>query len=170
MKKYWFKAVEQLKVLRQVHSAADAFLFLRIFAFALIVPLLLHVKPNRLEAVLAAKRTGTRPNPVTTQKITSYVDGALRLGHPLLRRGCLTRTLTLYYFLIRSGLDLQVSFGMGKIQGAFLGHCWLEQDGEPFLEKQDPRPLFQPVYRFPRAVTLFGDVSQPLNPFRQTYE
>lgn len=157
-------------MLREIHSAADAWLFLRIFLFAFSVPALVLFKPKRLEGLLATKQTGTRPNPVTTQKITRYVDGALRLGHPLIRRECLTRTLSLYYFLIRNGLDLQVSFGMGKMHGEFLGHCWLVQDGEPFLEKQDPRPLFKPVYSFPRAVPPFGDLSQPLNPFRQTYE
>jgi hypothetical protein len=38
---------------------------------------------------------------------------------------------------------------MGKREEGFTGHCWLVKDGEPFLEVQDPRPLFTEMHRFP---------------------
>lgn len=152
VKKYWSEAAERLDVLRQLHSVADARLFLEIFLFAVVVPALLRLKPNRLESLLKSKKTGSNPEPANIRKITSYVDSVLRVGTPLVSDGCLTRGLTLYYFLSRSGLDLAVCFGIGKVEGEFLGHCWLVKDQEPFLEIRDPRPLFKEVFRFPHPV------------------
>jgi hypothetical protein len=67
------------------------------------------------------------------------------------RRGCLTRGLTRYYFLRRAGMDIALCFGMGRRNGEFMGHCWLVKDNEPFLEAEDPRPLYTVMYRISRA-------------------
>jgi hypothetical protein len=99
--------------------------------------------------------------PARVQFIVSAVDVMLRVGAPLVRPGCLTRGLTLYYFLRRAGLDVSLCFGIGTPRGAFVGHYWLVKDGEPFLEARDPRPLFTPVYSVPmRTRTLSPDLSR----------
>jgi hypothetical protein len=36
---------------------------------------------------------------------------------------------------------------MGRPVDGFEGHCWLDLDGEPFLEATDPRPVFAEVFR-----------------------
>jgi hypothetical protein len=58
--------------------------------------------------------------------------------------------VTLFWFLRRAGLDVELRFGLDPAPGAEVdGHCWLTLDGEPYLEKQDPRPLFAEIYRLP---------------------
>ena len=72
---------------------------------------------------------------------------AIREGRPVVRPGCLTRGVTRYYFFRRDGMDVSLSFGMGRVKGEFVGHCWLVKDGMPFMETQDPRPLYAEMYR-----------------------
>jgi hypothetical protein len=75
---------------------------------------------------------------------------APRIARPLVRSGCLTRGVTLFWFLRRGGLDVELRFGLDPAQdGATEGHCWLSLDDEPFLEKADPRPRFAELYRLP---------------------
>jgi Transglutaminase-like superfamily len=132
-------------------SLRDGFLFLQIFLFASAAPLLLRVKLPTLLPFLAPRKPRRVPDTEQIEKIVQYVDTLLSAGRRFPRPGCLTRGLTLYYFLKRAGLDVQIFFGMGSMNGAFSGHCWLTKDGEPFLEKQDPRPFFTPMYRFPAS-------------------
>ena len=130
---------------------SNTVLFLRIFAFAAVVPYLLRLKLPRVGGVL---ESGRSPVPVpedSVRKITAYVEIAMRRGKPLVRRGCLTRGLTRYYFLRRAGMDVSLCFGMGRQDKEFMGHCWLVKDGEPFLEVEDPRPRYLEMYRISRA-------------------
>jgi hypothetical protein len=77
---------------------------------------------------------------------------APRVGRPLIRPGCLTRGVTLFWFLRRAGLDVELRFGLDSTcDGTPDGHCWLALDGEPFLERRDPRPRFAELYRLPLA-------------------
>jgi hypothetical protein len=52
----------------------------------------------------------------------------------------------------------------GKSDGAFLAHCWLMKDGEPFLEAGAPPLVFTEMYRFasgPSAGTTTPGGSRP---------
>jgi hypothetical protein len=134
-----------------VRFISNGFLFLRIFAFAAAVPYLLRLK---LSKVADAIESGSDPSAVRedrVRKIAGYVEIAIRHGRPFVRPGCLTRGLTRYYFLRRAGLDVALCFGMGGLDKEFMGHCWLVKDGEPFLEAEDPRPLYAEMYRISRA-------------------
>jgi hypothetical protein len=62
---------------------------------------------------------------------------------------CLTRGLTLCYFLRRAGLDVSLAFGMGRIGGQLGGHCWLTLGGAPFLEEPDPKLLYAEFFTIP---------------------
>jgi hypothetical protein len=145
---WWLRLTRRLAILRQVRNPADAVLLLRILAFATVVPLLLRLKLSRLQPLLEPKTPRLTPEPARVQRIVSLVDAALQIGKPLVRSGCLTRGVTLYYFLSRSGLEVTLCFGMGTLGEKFVGHCWLSRGGEPFLEATDPRPRFTEVYRF----------------------
>ena len=146
---------------------SNTFLFLRIFTFAAAVPYLLRLKLSRVGSIL---EPGKSPVPVqedSVRKITAYVETAIRRGQPFVRRGCLTRGLTRYYFLRRAGMDVALCFGMGRLDKEFMGHCWLVKDGEPFLEPEDPRPRYAEMYRIssagspagnPDGAVLFGSV------------
>jgi hypothetical protein len=96
------------------------------------------------------------------KQITGYVEKAIREGRPLVRPGCLTRGVTRYYFFRRDGMDVSLCFGMGEIDGEFVGHCWLVKDGVPFLEARDPRPWYSEMYR------LTGRARGSMIPSRKT--
>ncbi|MGH2391638.1 MAG: lasso peptide biosynthesis B2 protein [Chloroflexota bacterium] len=139
-------------VLSQVRSPGDAFLLFRVLTVAAAVPLLMRLPLPRVEALLEPRRAPCRPTPGQEDKIARFVLTVLSAGRPLIRRGCLTRGVTLYYFLRRAGAGVSLCFGMGasaeKADG-FDGHCWLVKQGEPYLEPCDPRQLYTPMYAFP---------------------
>ena len=148
------RSIEPSRPSSIVRSISHAVLFLRIFIFAAAVPYLLRLKLPRVARVI---EPGTDPRPVPedrVRRITAYLETAIRRGSPLVRRGCLTLGLTRYYFLRRSGMDVALCFGMGRLarlNREFMGHCWLVKDGEPFLELEDPRSLYAEMYRISPA-------------------
>ncbi len=135
--------------------AAGRFYACRVCLFAaFVVPFLLRRRIDRLAPLIepsARSRARALP-PLPAAAVDALVRRIHRLllaGHPVIRSGCLTRGVTLYYFLRRAGAEVTLRFGMGEIDGSFSGHCWLEQDGEPLVETQDPRPLFVEMFRIP---------------------
>ena len=140
------------RILREIiaaRSVGDALLLGRILVFALLVPLALR----RDLAFVAAFLEPRRPPPVAPQamieKILRYADTVC--ASRLVRAECLVRGLTRYYFLRRAGLSLGVVFGMGEVNGHLEGHCWLVNDGRPFMEAHDPEPHFKRMLTFPLA-------------------
>lgn len=131
-------------------SVRDVFLFFQVLFFAAAVPFLLRLKLSRVQALLEPRN----PSPAGRDRIgqiTEYVEIAMREGCPMVRPGCLTRGVTRYYFFRRNGIEVSLCFGMGQVQGEFVGHCWLVKDGVPYLETQDPRPLYAEMYRISGA-------------------
>lgn len=146
---------------RKIQSLSDLVLFLQILAFAAIVPYLLRLKLPRLARVL---EWGKHPCSSSAaqdrmKKIACYVERSIQRGRPLVRAGCLTRGLTRYYFFRREGLDVALCFGMGRRDHEFTGHCWLVRNGEPFLEIEDPRPIYVETYRISSAGGQAGALS-----------
>jgi hypothetical protein len=80
-----------------------------------------------------------------------WVDAIVRRGQPVIRPGCQTRGVALYYGLRRQGLDVALCFGVGTVAGAVEGHCWIDLEGEPLLEPFDPRTAFTEVVRVSRG-------------------
>lgn len=128
--------------------SSRAFLFLRIFAFATVVPLLMRLKVSRVAAIVEPGRECEPADADLVKRIISYVETAMRNGRPLVRSTCLTRGLAHYYFLRRAGLDISLHFGIGRAgqEKEFSGHCWLTKEGEPYLEPRDPRLLYTDMY------------------------
>jgi len=137
---------------------------MRAVLFGLVVPLLLRLRlerlATRLEAIEAPILPGAldRARMMEAREIVRRIDAALREAWPLVRRGCLTRGLTLFWFLRRSGFPVSLRFGIGEVDGRIEGHCWLDLGGEPFAEKRDPRPLYTETWRIPRDGRLEGAV------------
>jgi hypothetical protein len=134
---------------------SDLSLFTRILLFAASVPLLMRLKLTRLAALLEPGSAAGPLDPTHANKICSYTEKAIRLGSPIVRRGCLTLGLTRYYFLRRAGMDVSLHFGVGRVgeNESFDGHCWLARDGEPYYETRDPRPLYVEMWRIsPKAI------------------
>jgi len=130
-----------------LRHVSNALLFFQVFAFAAAVPLLLRLKLTRLGALLEPGSHPPTADRDKVERIAVYLETAIRRGAPLVRRGCLTWGLTRYYFFRRAGMDVSLCFGMGRAGEGFVGHCWLERDGVPFLESADPRTQFSEMYR-----------------------
>ena len=137
---------------RALRSPSELLLALRVLLVALAVPLIARLPLPRQEAILEP-RTNPRPDPRREAWLVENVDRILSVARPFVRPGCLTRGLTHYYFLRRAGVDVQLRYGLATPVGESDGHCWLVRDGEPFLERADPRELYVETYRLPRAPT-----------------
>lgn len=135
-----------------VDGVRDMILYLRIFVVAVAAPALMRLPLAHVSALIEPPGTIPDPTPDQEERIIQAVLAVLRVGGPLIRRGCLTRGIVLYYFLRRSGSEVSLCFGMGastERADGFDGHCWLVKGGEPFLEPRDPRLHYTPMYAFP---------------------
>jgi hypothetical protein len=148
MQSWLQKIITRLKLLGRLHRPGDIFLFLRIFLFAAAVPALGRLSLLKLEQLLKPKHRSLSAEPAGIQKMIDYVDLVLRFGKPMIRSRCLTRGLTLYYFLRRAGLDVTLCFGLENFENRYHGHCWLVKDGVPFSEPKDPRSMYTSVHCF----------------------
>jgi hypothetical protein len=143
---------------------SKAVLFLRVFALAVVVPYLLRLKISTVARVLEPNTDPSAVPEDQVRRIAAYVEIAIQRGKPFVRPGCLTRGLTRYYFLRRAGMDITLCFGMGRHDTEVIGHCWLLSNGEPFLEAEDPRPLYVEMYRISRdggSAPAFAKLYQP---------
>jgi len=148
--KNWSKKISnRLAKLPSISDAHDAFLFFRILVFAAIIPFLLRFKLRTVTKLIQPRRISRIHEYADVEKIVAYVDAAPRVAAPFVRRGCLTRGLTLYRFLRKAGLEISLCFGIGQTEEEFSGHCWLMKDGEPFLEPRAPEPTFTKIYSLP---------------------
>ncbi len=130
-------------------------LLLRLTVLAVAAPLLVRMGLPRLQRWTEPRRPPSAPGGGQADRVAEqygrWVDAIIRRGHPLVRPGCLTRGITLYYALRRVGLDVALCFGVGPDEGAMAGHCWLVLDGRPLLERVDPHSKFTEVVRVSRA-------------------
>ena len=147
------KLHNRLGALRELHGANELVLFGYLVAFAATVPLLMRLPLPRFAALLTRPAHGPTAPATDVERLERMIALAPRVARPLVRQGCLTRGVTLFWFLRRAGLDVELRFGIdpGREESAD-GHCWLSLDGEPFLEKVDPRPRFAEVYRLPLQI------------------
>jgi hypothetical protein len=136
-----------------VHQRGETWPALRNLSFALVTPALTHLPLPKLEALLEWLVAGAERSALDPDATAATVLQMLDVGRPLVRLGCLTRGLSLYYGLRRAGFPVRLLFGMGRTAGGdgFDGHCWVELAGEPYMEPRDPRPLFRAMYAFGRA-------------------
>ena len=141
------------RALTELRSLAELALFVRVAAFAAIVPALMRAPLPRLASLLTRPPRRQPPDAAEIERLARLVSLAPRIAQPVVRSGCLTRGLTLFWFLRRAGLDVERRFGLdpGGAQPTD-GHCWLTLDGEPYLEQRDPRERFSETYRLPLPV------------------
>lgn len=141
------------RLIQRMMAPSRGLLFLRIFAFAAVIPLLMRLRVAQVAAIVESGRKPQPADPELVKRIVAYVEIAIRKGQPLVRSTCLTRGLARYYFLRRAGLDVSLHFGIGRTgkEKEFSGHCWLMKEGQPYLETQDPRLLYADMYCISRG-------------------
>ena len=155
MKTWWNRCRRRWVALGRLRGIAEWWLFLRALCFAATVPALMRLHLPTLGRLLERRFAGRPAAPgteATSSRVICAVESVLTIGSPLVSSRCLTRGLTLYYFLRRAGLKLSLCFGAGWGQAGFSGHCWLVKDGMPFLERSDPNRSFVVMYRLPECL------------------
>lgn len=144
-----FLTVERLRQKQRsyVRTPSDGALLCAVSLFVLLTPLLLRLNLKRLLPLIDVRTSRPARAHTYALRLEQLVDGALAGLRPLFGSYCLSRGLTLFFFLRRAGFAPTLHFGMGKVDGNFSGHCWLELEGKPFLEKTPPT-LFRSVYTY----------------------
>jgi hypothetical protein len=134
------------KIRGNFNSPRDVLLFLRMSLLVIALPSLLRfLSIPRLMKLLTPRRNTALHDPAGNvgDKITKYTDYLLSRNFWMFRSTCLRRSLVLYHFLRREGLDVRICFGVcykGALRqegsGKELeGHAWLLHKGEVFLER-----------------------------------
>jgi hypothetical protein len=117
--------------------------------------LLRRLSLSHLQRVLEPRRHRTLRGDAARHagaEYASIVDTVIRRGQPVVVPGCMTRGITLYALLRRAGVDVVLQFGVNPdLDGRAEGHCWLEYEGAPFLERTDPRTSFTGIARISSA-------------------
>jgi hypothetical protein len=111
--------------------------------------LLTRLPPRILCPLLVALARPRRGAP--DEAAAARVQRAVAAAERLRPQTCLTRTAARFVLLRRAGYPVELVFGIGPHEGAYAGHCWLELDGAPYLERVDPRPVFPQILRVPAA-------------------
>ena len=141
---------DRLYALTLLRGPRDWVRLTQVCLFATTVPAIVRLPLPRLGALVTRPARDVACEPSEIERLERVTTLAPRIARPLVRSGCLTRGLTLYWFLRRAGLDVELRFGLDPgVSGPTDGHCWLTLDGEPYLEKRDPRPHFAELYRLP---------------------
>ena len=98
-------------------------------------------------------------------KIVKFTDYVLSHNFWIYRSTCLKRSLVLYHFLRRFGINVHVCFGVKYNEKApdeeekkkLEGHAWLLYKGNIFLEKKaDPTKTYRITYSFPDDKASIG--------------
>ncbi|HEV2845391.1 MAG TPA: lasso peptide biosynthesis B2 protein [Thermoanaerobaculia bacterium] len=147
---------------RNLDAAGRALFPLRVVVFAALVPLQLRLRKLPNLHLWLEPRGKVLPPPPAPEEISALVrrvDRLISAGRPVVRGACLTRGLTLYWFLRRAGADVSLRFGAGSLRGRFAAHCWLVYQGEPLMEKKDPREDFTETWRIEPDQPLRSDVA-----------
>ena len=127
---------------------SDRLFALRVVTFAASVPLLMRLPIDRLARwIEPSGRRTPELSPRDVLALVATIDRLLARARPFVRSGCLTRGITLYRFLRHAGADVSLRFGIGRMNGAIAAHCWIEYQGEPLAERQDPRGVFAEMWK-----------------------
>ncbi len=84
----------------------------------------------------------------STKRLVQIANGAVRRGPRFGVGECFIRSLVLYSLLRRFAYEPVLLIGGRLSGGAVASHSWIEVDGEPIGEREDPRHVFSVLYRY----------------------
>lgn len=130
---------------------------LQMFAFAAVMPIL--IKCFSLQRILGMmtpreKAQAQNTSHASVKRIVSLGLLLLNRNRLFLKNSCLKRSLLLYYFLRKDGVNVQIYFGIKKLDDRLSGHSWLTQDGNLLADREQHRRAFTEVLSFPAAKNI----------------
>ena len=151
------------KFKKNFSSPNDIWLFMRIFSLITLLPVLVKYQsiPTLLKKLTPVnkKSGGSQEFGPSLEKIVKYTDYILGKDWLVYKKNCLKRSLTLYHFLRKNGIEVHICMGVKKENSScgldsktsLQGHAWLTYKGDIFLEKH---PLseddYKQTYCFPK--------------------
>ena len=112
--------------------------------------------PNALRLVATDVRTKPK-NHVDINGLSSAIDALLGLDVWMFTPKCWKRATVLHRYLALSGIGTSIVFGVRKEADELKGHAWLQADGRPFLESE--QPLYTITYSFPSTQSFDAELA-----------
>jgi len=158
--------ISQVGILRKFRTNFDSFedigLFTEIFFLVTVLPPMLRLLSlPRLMKVLTPRDSRRHKDldlEKSKDKIVKYTDYVLSHNLWIYKRTCLKRSLVLYHFLRKLGINVHVCFGVRYSENItdretnrrLEGHAWLLHKGDIFLEKRvGVNKTYRITYCFP---------------------
>ncbi len=118
---------------------------------SLVATLLLCLLPLRPVQSLFPRSGGSSPTLNVERASIAYSMTESLLRAPLypFRRTCLRRSLILSHLFRKCGIMVSTAFGVDPSESGWEGHSWLVIDGKPFLESEEERKAFLPIFFLP---------------------
>jgi len=167
---------KETSILRKIRlnfgSFKDIWLFIRIFLLITLLPAMLRLfSLPMLMKMLTPRdlRVCKDQDSESRDKIVKFADYLLNRNFWIFRSTCLKRSLILYHFLRKLGINLHVCFGVkynGKLpdrktQKKLEGHAWLFYNGNIFLERNaEVTKTYKLTYFFPDIMEQTGESIQ----------
>lgn len=150
------------KFKKNFKSPGDLWLFIRIFGFITLLPIMVRFLsiPTLLKTLTPGGNKFGQNLDVDSliEKIVKYTDYILRVNLLVYKNTCLKRSLVLYHFLRKYGIEVHICLGvkkgnsLGEVDSEKIlqGHAWLTYDGNIFLEKNSlTAHTFKTTFCFP---------------------
>jgi Transglutaminase-like superfamily len=154
----------KMEIVRRIRSNFSSFediqLFVQVFLFVTILPFLLKLLSiHRLMKVLTPRDLGVYRSPDlerAKEKVIKFTDYILGRNLWVYKSTCLKRSLVLYHFLRRLGINVHICFGVrlpdGGSKKQLEGHAWLLHDRDIFLERNiEVAKTYKMTYCFPEG-------------------
>lgn len=126
----------------------DSLLAAQIIAWLVPVLILQNRVPLPRLVKFFEARGGGSPRPERLMRARRLTDGLLH--HLFNGAFCMKRSLILFHFMTKWGVDGRIRFGVARNEAGsgLKGHAWLEVDGEPWGEDKDVSG-FKVMYSYP---------------------
>ena len=156
------QAVDMKKIRENFGSFEDIWLFSQIFFLVTTLPVMLRLfslpRLMKLFTPRVLKVYESSDIEELKYKVVKFTDYVLSRKYLKCKNTCLRRSLVLYYFLRKLGINVTICFGVrygDKLPGRearkkLKGHAWLLHKGEIFLEKNiEETKTYKMTYSFP---------------------
>ena len=123
--------------------------FWEIRLFSILVPFIVRLFPfGEIPRVIEPRTPWRGTGLPSVGEVAAFVDRILGRRLLMRRQLCLRRSLVLYRFLRKLGLNVQINFGVlppGRSR-RLKAHSWLSLNGKPFLENGQAHEDFQVLH------------------------
>lgn len=114
-------------------------LTVRMSAWIVLISIVARLVPLSTMFRLTETRRRWAPSALLpAEEIARRIDRVFRAGF-VTDGSCWKRAAVLRRYLLLNGIETDVVFGVRRQDGELAGHAWLEHEGVPFLERDQPQ-------------------------------